>query len=48
LTETRKQERVPDFPLTCRDVQNAHATDENDEDSYFEDEEDVAALEEYV
>jgi len=45
VTEARKQGHVPDFPLTIRDVQNVLATDEDCEDSYFEDEDEVAALE---
>ena len=45
MTEARKQGHVPDFPLTIRDVQNVLATDEDCEDSYFEDEDEVAALE---
>ncbi len=43
-TEARKQEHLPNFPLTIRDVQNFLAT-EDCEDSDFEDEERVAALE---
>jgi hypothetical protein len=38
VTEARKQGHVPDFPLTIRDVQDVLATDEDCEDSYFEDE----------
>ncbi len=45
VTEARKQGHVPDFPLTIRDVQNVLATDEDCEDSCFEDEDEVAALE---
>ena len=45
VTEASKQGRVPVLPLTIRDVQNVPATDEDCEDSYFEDEEEAAALE---
>jgi hypothetical protein len=45
VTEARKQGHEPDLPLTIRDVQNVLATDEDCEDNYFEDEDDVAALE---
>ncbi len=45
VTETRKQGHVPDSPLTICDVQNVLATDEDCEDSYFKDEDEVAALE---
>ncbi len=45
VTEARKQGHVPDFPHTIRDVQNVIATDENCEDYYFEDADEVAALE---
>jgi hypothetical protein len=46
VTEARKQGHVPDFHLTIHDVQNILTTDEDCEDSYFEDEDEVAALEE--
>ena len=45
VTEARPQGHVPDFPLTICDVQNVLATDEDCEDSYFKDEDEVAALE---
>jgi hypothetical protein len=45
VTEARKQEHVPNFPLNIRDVQNVLATDEDCEDSYFEYEDEAAALE---
>ncbi len=44
VTEARKQGYRQDFPLTIRDVQNVLATDEDCEDGYFEDEDEVAAL----
>jgi hypothetical protein len=45
-TDARKREHVPDFPLTIRDVQNVLATDEDCEDSYFEDDDEEAARKE--
>ncbi len=45
VTEARKQGHVPDFPLSIRNVQNVLVSDEDYEDSYFEDEYEIAALE---